>query len=53
MKIIAGLVLERTLAQQAIRAGQASGQLGIDRGALDVFVSEPIFDTSQVGSPVA
>jgi len=26
MKIIAGLVLERTLAQQAMRAGQASGR---------------------------
>jgi hypothetical protein len=29
-----------------------SGQLGIDRGMLDVFVSEPVFE-GQVGSPFA
>jgi hypothetical protein len=31
----------------------ASGQLGIDRGVLDVFVAEPVFNKGQVGSPFA
>jgi hypothetical protein len=31
----------------------ASGPLGINRGVLDVLVSEPLRDKGQVGSPVA